>query len=77
MYVCFGVAGNGAYVILWHASLPEISSRLVKAAADKRPRLHRDECGEFAMPVDAVRGRKLFPLRLLGIIPDQCMEAPP
>ena len=28
LYVCFGVAGNGAYVILWHASLPEISSSL-------------------------------------------------
>ena len=28
MHVCFGVAGNGAYVILWHASLPEVSSSL-------------------------------------------------
>ena len=28
MHVCCGVAGNGAYVILWHASLPEVSSSL-------------------------------------------------
>ena len=23
VYLCFRVAGNGAYMILWHASLPE------------------------------------------------------
>ena len=37
-------------------SLACISSRIVKAAADKRPRLHRDESGEFAMPVHAAEG---------------------
>ena len=37
LYVCFGVAGNGAYVILWHASLPEISSSLCSNSSPAHP----------------------------------------